>query len=185
MARLLLEDGFSLLLEDGGHLLLDEAVSMPVSDGAGATGAGELPMGQEAYTKASAIDSNLKSQYVPYFDIQTKSFIRDETGRLKLVHWVDQAVALALGVFNGAHAADPDLGNKINKIPRSAPNKIQAEVEDAVRIALQRLVDGKHIGVLRIETDTKTVRGRILVAVHYINRRLYLDAAKKYTFVFG
>lgn len=138
--------------------------------GAGSVKAGVLGAGADAPVESGTIAPSAPPGYVPLFDIATKSFPRGPDGRLKFVHWVDQAVALALGVFNGAHASDPDLGNRLRTIKRIAPNKLQAEVEDIVRLALKNLLDAGHIEVTQIIADG-SIRGRTLTAVHYLNLR--------------
>lgn len=110
-----------------------------------------------------------RSQFVPYFDLKTRTFPRDEvTGKMKLVHWVDQAVSLALGVAQGSLKSQPGLGHTLRKIKRAAGLSLKASVEDGVRVALQALVERKDIGVTSIQVSTP-IRGQILVAVYYIN----------------
>lgn len=151
--------------------------------GAGWTPAGLLAAGQEQYTSSEQEVSELKSQFVPLYDLATKEFIRDETGRVKLIHWVDQAVALALGVTNGTHLADAQLGNKLKFIQRNNAQVLRAEVEDAVRTCLKDLIDRRDINVVRLDIDTSR-RGLIYVAVNYVNLRLYPNAPTAFKFSF-
>jgi len=150
-------------------------------------GAGEESAGSLAgaftipgYSNAGSIP---KSQFVPLFDLQTRTFPHDADGKLILVHWVDQAVSFALGVSQGTFAPQSKLGNRLNKIKRAGGQGLNAAVEDAVREALQALVQRKDIGVTEIIIATPT-RGQIYVAVSYMNLRVTNADVSKITFVF-
>lgn len=144
--------------------------------GAGEGLAGEFPMGAELITQPSPVGILVQSQYVPRFDLQTRSFPRDPvTGLLKLIHWVDQAVALALGITNGDFVPQSSLGNGLRKIPRNSPQNLESAVVDVVRVALASLLNRGDIGVTEIIVQTQ-IRGRILVFLTYVNLRLPLPA---------
>jgi hypothetical protein len=107
---------------------------------------------------------------VPLFDLKTRSVPRDSTGLIKRVHWVDQAVALALGVTNGTLSSQVGLGNALRFIRRNDFQRIIAEVTDAVRICLLDLISRRDILVTDVQVTTP-VRSQIVVAVYYINLR--------------
>lgn len=134
---------------------------------AGITPAGDSPVSFSPKAILPAIDG----KQVALFDMATRSFPRDENGVLRTIHWVDQAVALALGVTNGKFTAQPSLGNRMRYIRRNSPARLQAEVEDAVRIALKSLHDRQDILVTRIDVS-QPVRSQTLVVVWYVNLRL-------------
>lgn len=150
-------------------------------------GAGQNPAGGVAgafpipgYSSKGSIP---KSEFVPLFDLKTRTFQHDENGYLKLVHWVDQAVSFALGISQGDHKSQPTLGNRLRAIKRAGGVTLQADVEDAVRNALSKLVERKDIGVTKMEIATP-IRGMIYVAVYYINLRLSAVDVTKATFLF-
>lgn len=145
-----------------------------MAGGAGSSAAGAVAAGTTPTSAEGSIKVAIPERYVPRFDLATRQFIRDDEGRLRVIHWVDQATALALGVPKKAHESNPSLGNTLRDIKRNDPNKINAEVRDSVDTALKPLVDGKHIQVVRTAIATN-IRGRTIIEVDYINRRKYLD----------
>lgn len=142
--------------------------------GAGSRPAGSIAAGQEVPNgfSAVAILPSLDAGMVPLFDISTKQFVRDPvTNLVKMVHWVDQAVALALGVNAGKFSAQTSLGNKIRQIRRNTPERLQSGVEDAVNVALASLLDRKDITLMSVRVTTPVV-SQILVSVYYVNLRM-------------
>ncbi len=106
-----------------------------------------------------------------YWSMATKAVLRDENGVTRAMHWVDQAVALALGVTKGTHKSAPELGNDLRLIPRNSQQKLQTAAQDSVNRALKDLTDRQDIVLLRVETQTPQ-RSQLIVIVTYINRRL-------------
>ncbi len=142
--------------------------------GAGTAPAGEGPAGLDPVAEPSTpgILVQPDGTQVAFFDLATRSFPFDPvTGRVKRIHWVDQAVALALGVTNGTLASQSSLGNRLRFIRRNDRYRIEAEVTDAVRVALLALTGRRDIIVTSIDI-TQPVRSQIIVAVWYLNLRL-------------
>lgn len=137
--------------------------------GAGQYAAGYYPAGFDPNTvtarkKVAQTDPVL-------FDLATHNTLRDADGLLKTIHWVDQAVALALGVDQGSFAAQSKLGNRLRRIKRSAGPTVAAQCRDAVENALSALLNRRDIAISKLAVDT-AVRNRIVVTVAYVNLRL-------------
>lgn len=148
-----------------------------VDHGAGTAPAGTTFVGADAIQDPSAVGRLLHTELVPLYDLGTRTFPRNPvTGFLKLVHWVDQAVELALGITNGSFTAQSSLGNKLRSIKRAGGNSLQANVLDAVQIALAVLLTRKDILVVDIAISTP-IRGQIVVAPTYINLRRFPQAS--------
>lgn len=106
------------------------------------------------------------------WDLSTRTVSRDEaTGLVKRIHWVDQAVALALGVPLGSLPSSPNLGHRLRLIKRAAGPQLEAQVVDAVNLALADLLERRDISLISIVVNT-TTRSQIVVAVSYVNLRL-------------
>jgi len=139
---------------------------------AGTTYAGAAPAGADPVGAYSDPAILVQSSNAALWDVATKTVLVDDTtGLVKRIHWVDQAVALSLGVQIGAIASQPTLGHTLRQIKRSSGQKLEAEVRDAVRLALKTLLDNGDIVVTDIVT-TVPVRSQIVVAVSYINLRI-------------
>lgn len=142
--------------------------------GAGTTFAGAGPAGLDpvgVYSTPGILSPTDGSQ-VALFDLATRSIPRDPTTLLvKRIHWVDQAVALALGITNGKVTAQPSLGNRLRLIRRNDPKRLEAEVKDAVRVALLALTTRRDILVTNVQIS-QPVPSQTLVAVWYLNLRI-------------
>jgi hypothetical protein len=142
--------------------------------GAGTTFAGAGPAGLDPVGSYSSpgILSPIDGSQVALFDLASRSVPRDLTTFLvKRVHWVDQAVALALGITNGKLSSQPTLGNRLRLIGRNDPQRLEAEVKDAVRVALLALTSRRDIVVTNIQI-TQPIRSQMIVAVWYLNLRI-------------
>lgn len=140
--------------------------------GAGETWAGYAPAGTDLHPAYSAPAVLVQTSLAALWDLATRSVPRDEaTGLVKRIHWVDQAVALALGVQYGSLTSQPDLGHKLRQIKRAAGPQLVNEVEDAVRLALVDLLDRGDIAVTSLVVTTPKV-SQIMVALSYVNLRL-------------
>lgn len=151
--------------------------------GAGTGPAGATAAGKDPTTSTPKVVGTYDGRYVPLYDLRTRSFPRGADNKVKLVHWVDQTVALAMGVSNGTLVSVPSLGNTLRKIQRAAGPRVVAEAEDAVRIALRSLVDRHDIGVTKVEV-VLPARGQIVVLLTYINLRLYPAAENIFQFIY-
>lgn len=105
------------------------------------------------------------------FDIGTKTQVQASNGTLVSVHPVDQEVNLRLGIEEKQIASAVTVGHRIRQITRSGGPDVQSRVIDAVNIALADPLARKDIKILGVDVDAKTVRGRIVVAVNYLNLR--------------
>jgi hypothetical protein len=111
----------------------------------------------------------LRTTNAALWDLSTKTVLRDEaTGLIKRIHWVDQAVALALGVQLGSVPSDPGLGHRLREIKRSSEAKLKTACIDAVNQALSALIERNDIAVFAIAVNA-SVRSQIAVAVSYAN----------------
>lgn len=102
------------------------------------------------------------------FDGQSKDHPIDDDGRLKTLHWVDAAVFANARIPLGSIRSAQDLGSTVQRLRFIDKNTVQAEVEDRVRTAQKKLLDGGYITILRITVDTR-VKGRIVYALDYVN----------------
>jgi hypothetical protein len=141
--------------------------------GAGTSGAGAGPSGADPVGEYSTpgIIKPPAGEMVAKFDLATHSVPRDVNGLVERIHWVDQAVALALGVTNGKLTSQSSLGNKLRLIKRNSPLRLDAEVKDAVRVALFNLIDRRDIVVTDVQIS-QPARSQILVRVWYVNTHL-------------
>jgi hypothetical protein len=105
------------------------------------------------------------------FDGASRAYVQNADGSIAGIHAVDQEVALALSIEEGALASAVTTGHRIRKIKRSAGPTVVADVQDAVRFALRRVLARQDIAIRSIDVDNTTVRGRIVVAVTYVNLR--------------
>lgn len=144
--------------------------------------AGQGPAGAQSVAPYSAPGKTTQANAV-FWDLRTKAVLRNANGEIRSMHWVDQAVALALGVTQGTHHSDSKLGNRLRLIPRNSADKLQTAAEDEVNRCLSDLVDRGDIVVLKIDTNAQ-VRGRLIVEVSYINRRLTPDEPTVIAFTF-
>lgn len=137
--------------------------------GAGQYPAGYYPAGFDPNVYTDRKEADQKNPVL--FDAATKGTPRDADGFLKTIHWVDQVVALALGISKGSFNAQSSLGNVLSRIKRSAGPTVPAAAEDAVRRALSGPLDRGDIEIKLLTVDTN-VRNRIFVTVAYVNLRL-------------
>lgn len=139
---------------------------------AGTTYAGAGPAGADPVGALSAPAILIQTSNAALWDVATKSVLVDATsGLVKRIHWVDQAVALALGIPIGSLSSQPTLGHTLRLIKRGDGPTLKAEVDDAVRLALKTLLDAGDIVVISVVTTTP-IRSQIVVAVSYMNMRL-------------
>lgn len=105
------------------------------------------------------------------FDGATRTFVQNVDGTMAGIHPVDQEVALALSLEEGAVGSTKGLGHHVRRIKRSVGPTVIADVTDAVKFALRRPLSRKDIVILSIDVDNTRVRGRIVIAVQYVNLR--------------
>ena len=108
------------------------------------------------------------------FDGASRAFLQNADGSISGIHPVDQEVALALSLEDGAIGSlsgAKAVGHRLRKIKRSQGPTVVADAQDAVRYALRRVIARHDISIQSIDVDNTTVRGRIVVAVAYINLR--------------
>lgn len=143
---------------------------------AGTTYAGAGPAGADPVGASSPTAVMVQSSNPALWDLATKQCLRDASGLLLRIHWVDQAVALALGIRVGSIASLPEMGHKLRQIKRAIPGQaLQNQVEDYVNLALRALVDRQDIFVVRIVASVP-VQSQIVIAISYMNLRLPSDS---------
>ncbi len=152
--------------------------------GAGSSPAGIAPAGSDPAEKTGQAVGK-RTPLVAYFDIKVRGFPRDPTtGKILLVHWVDQAVALAMGVTEGTLKSQPSLGNRIRLIKRNSGRRIASQVEDEVKRCLRALIERGDIGITQIYVDAVSKRSQLLVALDYVNRRTVPQAPRETEFIY-
>lgn len=139
--------------------------------GAGSTLAGGALAGLDPEDPAGT-EVQVLPQGALLYDLTSRGVPRDPTtGLLATIHWVDQAVAVALGVKQGSLTSSTSLGNTLRAIKRAGGPQLVNQVEDAVRVALFDLLDRGDVDLVSIQVTTPT-RGQIFVTVTYVNLRL-------------
>lgn len=139
---------------------------------AGTTFAGAGPAGADPVAPPSPTVVLVQSSNPALWDLATRSCPRDENGILKRIHWVDQAVALALGVRIGSIAAQPALGHRLREIKRAIPGEeLQNQVNDYVNLALLDLLARGDIFLISVVASVP-VQSQIVIAISYVNMRL-------------
>ena len=140
--------------------------------GAGTFSAGNgSPAGLDPVQPPSAVAIVPKPTQPPLFDISIRQFRRNSDGTLATIHWVDQAVALAMGIPAGGITSAPGIGNTLRKIKRAAGPRLQSDVKDAILVALGALIARNDITIVELTVLTP-VPSQILIALTYVNMRL-------------
>jgi len=136
---------------------------------AGSFGAGVGPAGADP-SPVSAPTTARPTRALRY-DLATRRFVEDGTGAFVDVHPVDQKVAFLLGTEQGSLPSTPTLGQRYRaRVNGVDPKQIPAVVTDETRLALAALLAAGDIDLLDVQTDAR-VRGRVLIAVTYVNLR--------------
>lgn len=114
---------------------------------------------------------NVQPPVALWFDGASADFLLDTgTGLYVPLHPVDQAVALALCIREGTLGSAPEVGNQLRTIRKLGPTTA-ATADTMVRNALSNLVQNKDIDLRKVEVQTRTPQGALLVAVTYHNLR--------------
>jgi hypothetical protein len=133
------------------------------------TRAGTTPAGVESITIPARVTAVLPAAIL--FDLSTRTFPLNADGTFKAIHPVDQQVALALGIQQGAIGSYTKLGNKLRAIKRGGGPQLISQVQDAVRQAVAAIVARNDILVTEVAVFTP-VRGQITLSFTYVNLRL-------------
>ena len=105
------------------------------------------------------------------FDGETRDFpLNASTGRYYGVTSVAQKVELALLTQFGKTPAVPTMGLDLSKVVPVAGDKLQADVDAAVRLALAPMLTNGDIALLEV-TGTSPNRGRIRAYVRFQDLR--------------
>ena len=106
-----------------------------------------------------------------WFDGATADFLLDPANGLYLsLHPVDQQVALALCIRQNTLGSAPEVGNLLRTI-RKLGATTAAAADTMVRNALSSLILNHDIDLRKVEVQTRTPQGQLLVAVSYHNLR--------------
>lgn len=98
----------------------------------------------------------------------TKDYQLDAAGRYVGVNWVDNAAFTLLRIAEGSVKSAPAVGETVSKIRYIDQVKIQAQVEDRVKVAWRDLLSRNLVEIVDIILDL-TVAGRIMYVVNYRN----------------
>lgn len=112
--------------------------------GAGNWPAGSVIAGGDVYVRSPAVPPRQASAK---FDTITHDAVVLSDGSIAVVHFVDQQVALALGVELGTIPSAPTIGIRLAGIRLSTKATFQRAVEDAVRGAVGFLLATKSIRI--------------------------------------
>lgn len=119
----------------------------------------------EAPIPAAAFDTSPGSTK---YDPATRDYRTDSSGNYRRVHWVDQAVSLALSVRRGSIAGAPEIGNTLGDV-KLLPANPQSDAQDRVNQALATLLAAPpKVEVVSVDVDTRA-KNQYKVAVTYKN----------------
>lgn len=154
------------------------------SSAAGVGFAGYAPVGprstRQRDTRKRAIN------YDPWVKDFTTTESAGATELYDAIHPVDQQVVLALTIPLGSLKSAPTVGHRLAEVNRLTGSTLVRAVEDRIRLALKRLIDGQKITILSIDIDASAaLRGQLKVATSYQNletRRVYTGKKAVSTF---
>lgn len=112
------------------------------------------------------------------YDLGSRSYPFDDDGYLIEVHPVDAIVNFKLGVRQGNLAGDKALGNALQEIRYIGGPRLEAEVRDAISLALAEQLQKKDIEIQKLEIEPNAQTGALFVRIHYVNLRLPQDGRK-------
>lgn len=104
-----------------------------------------------------------------FFDARTRDAKLRTDGTFEATHPVDQRVVVALTIANGGVKSAPTAGQSFTAIKYLGPT-LEAEVKDAIRLALKAIVDARDINVIGIRVER--VEGGFVFEIDYQNLRL-------------
>lgn len=145
--------------------------------GAGDDPAGDGPAGHDALAQAAPAAQGRPPGAILY-DGARRDYVVGPDGQYKTIHWVDQKVALALIVQERDVSAVPTLGSRLRQLQRGSKQRLQTGAEDAVRLALQPMIDAREVELISVDV-TMPARGQLLVAVTYRNLILLDEQPRK------
>lgn len=134
--------------------------------GAGGSPAGVGPAGYDPIGAPSTQRAVTPQDSVQY-DPSVRDFAGTTGGYWASVHWVDQAVALALTIERGKLKSVPTQGVRYREIKRLGDDTA-SQVEDMTREALALLL-GSPPKITIISIETQITRGILKIAVTYEN----------------
>lgn len=120
--------------------------------------AGSIPAGGDVYTRSTVVTPFTAAAK---YDPNTRTMVVSTVdGSLEIVHWVDQAVALALSVPLGSVPSVPDLGLDFGAVRKANHANAQRVVQDAVSRALGRLISLKlvKLGAIVVKWSNGTIQ---------------------------
>lgn len=132
---------------------------------AGSWPAGSVIAGGDVFVRSPAVPPRQASAK---YNATSKTAVVLSDGSIAVVHYVDQQVALALGVELGTIPSAPTIGIDLSRVRRATKATFQRTVEDAVKGALGFLLATKSIRIDSIVTTWSPV-GRSSWVVNYTN----------------
>lgn len=139
-------------------------------------GAGEFPAG---FGLAGADPLNPVSDTIYgraparaiFFDLLTRRFVFDGS-RARDMHPITQRAIFLIGIELGSVPSSPTVGNRFRKrLSRVPAAKMDAIALDETKVAWKALLDSGDIAILSVATDSKTQRGRVTIAISFVNLR--------------
>jgi hypothetical protein len=105
------------------------------------------------------------------FDGVTRDFPKDENGRHVAIHPVDAEMQMACMVGLQGLGSSPTTGNELRRIEYLDPERLGAEVRDAMTRATKALRERGDVTIVDIRHETFGIGG-LFVEVDYVNNRL-------------
>ncbi len=134
-------------------------------------GFGSSPLGSAPAGVDPVVSSPKREIVTPAalaFDGLTLDFELDSKGRYIEAHPIDTKVFHRLRIRGRSMRSAPGTGNEVANRSYIDPLRIEAEVRDDVRLALEDMIAAGEIQDGGVELDT-TVRGRVAYIYHYVN----------------
>lgn len=138
--------------------------------GAGQGPCGGTPCGFDAVVEGVEAGASDAARAL-FFDLRTREFPPTEDGALQEVHWVDAAVALAIGFVLGSIPAAPEVGFNTLRLKRISRLVAQQATTNEVRASLSALIANGDITLVSVEVETRAI-GRLFTRITYVNERL-------------
>lgn len=106
------------------------------------------------------------------FDGTARDFPLGDDGRYVEIHPVDSAMQMACMIGLNGLASSPGTGNGLRDLEYLDPLRLNARVQDNMRLATARLVALGDVTIDRVWFETNDAGGLLAVAVDYFNERI-------------
>lgn len=145
--------------------------------GAGDSLAGAAPAGHDPVPDPSPAPVP-RPRGALLFDGAARDYLKDANGNYRVIHWVDQKVALKLVVNEADVAGVPTLGSRLKAIRYGTDAQRRRRAEDVVRFAIEDEISGRQVELVSVDIQTPS-RGKTIVIVRYRNLLLLDEQVRR------